>query len=341
MGRPGAEEARPPLQAIHGVPTETLVVLMQLHLALTPFGFQVVTIRIQLDVSAGKESSCLFTDVYLSHGHKPQGHEWEEAVFAWDKAQHLVPPGFAGASHGGLLSLLHQSKAKEDRLFGVYHDTMQAYTMVPRIHVLLGGKIALFQAVRWEGDMLFPLLDVMPINSKALQQRDLTAHRSPTAALCNNDAVAQDGWETWEAAEGMKELGGAAGLHGRLLARTHRLGARAEGPQRRLPGPPLPWRPRRRHQALQQVRLARCPPIPRRLHPPIAYSSPPSPISPPLAISDLGMVVVAQEEARAVGQLRSERLANLIGCCCEGDERLLVAEFMPHETLAKHLFHCM
>ncbi|OAY78170.1 putative serine/threonine-protein kinase [Ananas comosus] len=45
------------------------------------------------------------------------------------------------------------------------------------------------------------------------------------------------------------------------------------------------------------------------------------------------------EEARSVGQLRSERLANLIGCCCEGNERLLVAEFMPHETLAKHLFH--
>ncbi|XP_078180638.1 serine/threonine-protein kinase BSK5-like isoform X3 [Carex rostrata] len=45
------------------------------------------------------------------------------------------------------------------------------------------------------------------------------------------------------------------------------------------------------------------------------------------------------EDARAVGQLRSERLANLIGCCCEGGERLLVAEFMPHETLAKHLFH--
>jgi BR-signaling kinase len=33
-------------------------------------------------------------------------------------------------------------------------------------------------------------------------------------------------------------------------------------------------------------------------------------------------------------------LANLIGCCCEGDDRLLVAEFMPHETLSKHLFHC-
>ncbi|TXG74231.1 hypothetical protein EZV62_002810 [Acer yangbiense] len=45
------------------------------------------------------------------------------------------------------------------------------------------------------------------------------------------------------------------------------------------------------------------------------------------------------EEARAVGQLRSERLVNLIGCCCEGEERLLVAEFMPNETLSKHLFH--
>ncbi|XP_057456176.1 serine/threonine-protein kinase BSK5-like [Lotus japonicus] len=45
------------------------------------------------------------------------------------------------------------------------------------------------------------------------------------------------------------------------------------------------------------------------------------------------------EEARAVGQLRSERLANLVGCCCEGEERLLVAEFMPYETLSRHLFH--
>ncbi|KAK6943573.1 Serine-threonine/tyrosine-protein kinase, catalytic domain [Dillenia turbinata] len=45
------------------------------------------------------------------------------------------------------------------------------------------------------------------------------------------------------------------------------------------------------------------------------------------------------EEARAVGNLRNDRLANLIGCCCEGNERLLVAEFMPNETLAKHLFH--
>lgn len=45
------------------------------------------------------------------------------------------------------------------------------------------------------------------------------------------------------------------------------------------------------------------------------------------------------EEARAVGQLRNQRLSNLIGCCCEGDERLLVSEFMPNQTLAKHLFH--
>ncbi|KAI3819073.1 hypothetical protein L1987_12895 [Smallanthus sonchifolius] len=44
------------------------------------------------------------------------------------------------------------------------------------------------------------------------------------------------------------------------------------------------------------------------------------------------------EEARAVGQLRNPRLANLLCCCCEGDERLLLVEFMPHETLAKHLF---
>lgn len=52
------------------------------------------------------------------------------------------------------------------------------------------------------------------------------------------------------------------------------------------------------------------------------------------------MFFLLQEEARSVGQLRSERMANLLGCCCEGDERLLVAEFMPNETLAKHLFHC-
>ncbi|KAH9733634.1 protein kinase domain-containing protein [Citrus sinensis] len=33
------------------------------------------------------------------------------------------------------------------------------------------------------------------------------------------------------------------------------------------------------------------------------------------------------------------RLVNLIGCCAEGDERLLVAQYMPNDTLSKHLFH--
>ncbi|XXG59963.1 hypothetical protein AAC387_Pa04g1959 [Persea americana] len=44
-------------------------------------------------------------------------------------------------------------------------------------------------------------------------------------------------------------------------------------------------------------------------------------------------------EAWGVGKLRHRRLANLIGYCCDGDERLLVAEYMPNDTLAKHLFH--
>ncbi|KAJ1396143.1 Serine-threonine/tyrosine-protein kinase, catalytic domain [Sesbania bispinosa] len=47
------------------------------------------------------------------------------------------------------------------------------------------------------------------------------------------------------------------------------------------------------------------------------------------------------EEARSVCQLRNQRLANLLGCCCEGDERLLVTKYMPNETLAKHLFHSL
>lgn len=48
-----------------------------------------------------------------------------------------------------------------------------------------------------------------------------------------------------------------------------------------------------------------------------------------------------QAEAAGVGKVRHKRLVNLIGCCAEGDERLLVAEFMPNDTLSKHLFHCM
>ncbi|KAL0694253.1 hypothetical protein Bca4012_061433 [Brassica carinata] len=44
------------------------------------------------------------------------------------------------------------------------------------------------------------------------------------------------------------------------------------------------------------------------------------------------------EEARRVGGLKHKSLVDLIGYCCDGDERLLVAEFMPNGTLAKHLF---
>ncbi|KAL9429828.1 hypothetical protein AB3S75_025257 [Citrus x aurantiifolia] len=44
-------------------------------------------------------------------------------------------------------------------------------------------------------------------------------------------------------------------------------------------------------------------------------------------------------EAAGLGNVRHKRLVNLIGCCAEGDERLLVAQYMPNDTLSKHLFH--
>ncbi|XP_019086651.1 PREDICTED: probable inactive receptor-like kinase SSP [Camelina sativa] len=44
------------------------------------------------------------------------------------------------------------------------------------------------------------------------------------------------------------------------------------------------------------------------------------------------------EEAQRVGRLRHKRIVNLIGYCCDGDKRLLVADFMPNDTLAKRLF---
>ncbi|KAL5563493.1 hypothetical protein UlMin_033240 [Ulmus minor] len=44
--------------------------------------------------------------------------------------------------------------------------------------------------------------------------------------------------------------------------------------------------------------------------------------------------------SRVVGQLCNVHLANLLGCCYEGEDRLLVAKYMPNDTLAKHLFHC-
>ncbi|OMO97024.1 hypothetical protein COLO4_14913 [Corchorus olitorius] len=46
-------------------------------------------------------------------------------------------------------------------------------------------------------------------------------------------------------------------------------------------------------------------------------------------------------EAAGVGKLYHKRLVNLNGCCTEGDERLLVAEYMPNDTLSKHLFHSL
>ncbi|KAG8084331.1 hypothetical protein GUJ93_ZPchr0010g10842 [Zizania palustris] len=49
--------------------------------------------------------------------------------------------------------------------------------------------------------------------------------------------------------------------------------------------------------------------------------------------------LLLQADAAGVGKVRHKRLVNLIGCCAEGDERLLVAEYMPNDTLSKHLFH--
>ena len=49
-----------------------------------------------------------------------------------------------------------------------------------------------------------------------------------------------------------------------------------------------------------------------------------------------------QEMAIRAGRLRHRRLVNLIGYCCDGDERLLVAEFCcSGDSLARHLFDRM
>ncbi|CAH2051490.1 unnamed protein product [Thlaspi arvense] len=45
------------------------------------------------------------------------------------------------------------------------------------------------------------------------------------------------------------------------------------------------------------------------------------------------------EEAQRVGKLRHKRFVHLIGYCCDGDERLLVSDYLPNDTLAKRLFH--
>ncbi|KAH7666771.1 Non-specific serine/threonine protein kinase protein [Dioscorea alata] len=46
-----------------------------------------------------------------------------------------------------------------------------------------------------------------------------------------------------------------------------------------------------------------------------------------------------REMAIRGGRLRHRRLVNLIGYCCDADERLLVAEYMPNHSLATHLSH--
>ncbi|CAA7017690.1 unnamed protein product [Microthlaspi erraticum] len=45
------------------------------------------------------------------------------------------------------------------------------------------------------------------------------------------------------------------------------------------------------------------------------------------------------EDARRVGGLKHKRVINLLGYCCDREERLLVSEFMPNDTFAKRLFH--
>ncbi|WZZ06464.1 hypothetical protein YC2023_092385 [Brassica napus] len=47
------------------------------------------------------------------------------------------------------------------------------------------------------------------------------------------------------------------------------------------------------------------------------------------------------EEAKRVGELKHKRFVSLIRCCADGDERLLVAEFLPNDTLAMRLFHVL
>uniref|UniRef100_A0A453E4X1 Secreted protein n=1 Tax=Aegilops tauschii subsp. strangulata TaxID=200361 RepID=A0A453E4X1_AEGTS len=55
-------------------------------------------------------------------------------------------------------------------------------------------------------------------------------------------------------------------------------------------------------------------------------------------IALLAICSICRRRPRA-GKRWHRRLANLIGYCCDGVEHLLFAEFMPNDTLAKHLFH--
>eukprot|EP00850_Spirogloea_muscicola_P004378 SM000018S03743 [mRNA] locus=s18:1128770:1131524:- [translate_table: standard] len=44
-------------------------------------------------------------------------------------------------------------------------------------------------------------------------------------------------------------------------------------------------------------------------------------------------------EAAKIGSVRHEGIVPMIGFCCQLEERLLVADLMPSQTLAQHLFH--
>jgi hypothetical protein len=134
--------------------------------------------------------------------------------------------------------------------------------------------------------------------------------------------------------------GGATRGDGRVRGREHRLRERREGAQPRLQGPAEGARRRdHRREEVRQARLARPQAVRGRRRRVLAVSS----------LWGIGLsgglrinrkFILLQEEAKGVGELRHPRLANLIGYCCDGDERLLVAELMPNDTLAKHLFHC-
>lgn len=42
-----------------------------------------------------------------------------------------------------------------------------------------------------------------------------------------------------------------------------------------------------------------------------------------------------------VGGIKYKRFVNLIGYCCEGNERFFVVEFMLNDIFVKYLFCCM
>lgn len=57
-----------------------------------------------------------------------------------------------------------------------------------------------------------------------------------------------------------------------------------------------------------------------------------------LLCSRLFLVVILQTEVNYLGQLHHPNLVKLIGYCSEGDNRLLVYEYLPKGSLENHLF---